>query len=352
LQDDPRDSLDNSNHLGSADAPDVGKTHNEHPYEQLTPEVVLDAVETMGVQCDGRLLALNSYENRVYQVGVEDGTPLVAKFYRPGRWSDAAIIEEHNFTITLAEAELPVVAPLRWDGETLHMSHGFRFSLYPRRAGRWPELDSEQNLRWMGRFIARIHNLGRLRPFQHRPRLDIQTYGHDAVEFLLATTFIPAELREAYTSLVRDVLAQVQAGFDAAGVVAQLRIHGDCHPGNILWTSDGPHFVDFDDARSGPAIQDLWMLLSGEREQMTQQLSHVLGGYTEFSDFNPSEVALIEPLRTLRMINYSAWLARRWQDPSFPINFPWFAGNRYWEEQILALREQLALMQEGPLVWY
>lgn len=323
----------------------------EHPYDRLTPDVVLDAVEAMGVQCDGRLLALNSYENRVYQVGVDEAEPLVAKFYRPKRWSDAAILEEHNFTITLQEAELPVVAPLCWDGKTLHESHGFRFALYPRRAGRWPELDSDENLKWMGRFIARIHNMGRLRPFEHRPSIDIDSYGHQNVKFLLAGEYIPAELKLAYESLVRDVLQQVQAGFERAGNIRTFRIHGDCHPGNILWSSDGPHFVDFDDARTGPAIQDLWMLLSGERDQMNHQLSQILNAYTEFSDFDPREILLVEPLRSLRMINYSAWLARRWHDPSFPINFPWFAGNRYWEEQILGLREQLALMQEEPLVW-
>ena len=276
----------------------------------------------------------------------------MAKFYRPQRWTDAAILEEHHFTLTLAEAELPVVAPLQWDDNTLHESHGFRFSLYPQKAGRWPELDNDENLRWMGRFIARIHSLGQLRPFKHRPLLDINSYGYESVAFLLSGSFIPVELKGAYESLSKDVLAQVQAAFDTVGQLRVFRIHGDCHPGNILWSANGPHFVDFDDCRTGPAIQDLWMLLSGEREQMSHQLSQILNAYSEFADFNPVEIQLIEPLRTLRMIHYSAWLARRWQDPSFPINFPWFAGNRYWEEQILALREQLSLMQEEPLVWH
>jgi Ser/Thr protein kinase RdoA (MazF antagonist) len=206
-------------------------------------------------------------------------------------------------------------------------------------------------LKWLGRFIGRIHGVGARQRFAHRPRVDIQSYGHDNADFLLGNKIIPADLEPAYKTLIDDVLQAVESCFQRAGSVATLRLHGDCHPGNILWTDDGPHFVDFDDTRSGPAIQDLWMLLSGEREEMSQQLSHVLEGYTQFYDFNPLELNLIEALRTLRMIHYSAWLARRWDDPSFPINFPWFGGPRYWEEQILALREQLALMQEAPLQW-
>jgi Ser/Thr protein kinase RdoA (MazF antagonist) len=323
-----------------------------HPYNSLTPDVVLDAVESIGVSCDGRLLALNSYENRVYQVGVDEGAPLVVKFYRPGRWSTEAILEEHAFALELADAEIPVVPPMKWpDGTTLHESHGFRFAVYERKGGRWPELDNEDNLKWLGRFIGRIHAMGARQMFIHRPCIDIQNYGYDNTEYLLENRIIPPDLVPAYKTLCNDVLVQVQACFDRAGVVNSLRLHGDCHPGNILWTDDGPHFVDFDDARSGPAVQDLWMLLSGDRQEMTVQLSHVLGGYEQFYDFDPIELNLIEALRTLRMINYSAWLARRWDDPSFPINFPWFGGNRYWEEQILALREQLALMQEPPLQW-
>jgi Ser/Thr protein kinase RdoA (MazF antagonist) len=326
--------------------------NSAHPYSALTPDVVLDAVESTGVMCDGRLLALNSYENRVYQVGVDEGAPLVVKFYRPGRWSTEAILEEHAFTLELAAAEIPVVPPMKWpDGSTLHESHGFRFAVYERKGGHWPELDNEDNLKWLGRFIGRIHAMSAQRSFAHRPRIDIQSYGYENTAYLLDNQIIPADLVPAYQSLSKDVLAQVQACFERAQPFTELRLHGDCHPGNILWTDDGPHFVDFDDARSGPAIQDLWMLLSGERQEMTLQLSHVLSGYEQFFDFDPIELNLIEALRTLRMINYSAWLARRWDDPSFPINFPWFGGNRYWEEQILSLREQLALMQEPPLQW-
>jgi len=326
--------------------------NSTHPYNALTPDVVLDAVESTGVLCDGRLLALNSYENRVYQVGVEDAQPKVVKFYRPGRWTTEAILEEHAFALELAEAEIPVVPPSSWpDGTTLHESHGFRFAVYERKGGHWPELDNEDNLKWLGRFIGRIHAMGARAAFTHRPRIDIQSFGYDNADYLLSNNIIPLDLEPAYKTLIKDVLLEVEACYGRAGNVKTLRLHGDCHPGNILWTDDGPHFVDFDDARSGPAIQDLWMLLSGERQEMSQQLSHVLEGYTQFYDFDPIELNLIEALRTLRMIHYSAWLARRWDDPSFPINFPWFGGNRYWEEQILSLREQLALMQEAPLQW-
>jgi len=324
-----------------------------HPYNALTPDVMLDAIETTGLVCDGSLLALNSYENRVYQVGIEGSKPIIAKLYRPGRWSNDAILEEHRFTLDLAELEIPVVPPIvDSNGHTLHQHQDFRFALYQRRGGRWPELDQPDNLEWMGRFIARIHVLGAVKAFDHRPVIDIQSYGRDSYEFLMANNFIPEELKLPYSTLVEDVLRAVEAGFVRAGQVNSLRLHGDCHPGNILWTDDGPHFVDFDDARMGPAIQDLWMLLSGDRRQMTEQLGDILAGYTEFNDFDPRELHLIEPLRSLRMLHYSAWLARRWDDPAFPANFPWFNTPRYWEEQILALREQLALMQEEPLVWY
>ena len=327
-----------------------------HPYDSLTPDTVLDAVDScealIGGRSDGRQLALNSYENRVYQVGIKDAQPVIAKFYRPERWTDAAIREEHDFTAALAELEIPAVAPLRFDvGESLFEHAGFRFALYPRRGGRTPNLEDPDNLFWMGRFLGRMHALGAAQPFVHRPTLGIDSFGREPFNYIMSTDFIPAELREAYSTLVEDVLEQVAAGFERAGDVQQIRLHGDCHPGNILWTDDGPHFVDFDDARMGPAVQDLWMLLSGERRQMTGQIDEVLSGYSEFMDFNPRELHLIEPLRTLRMIHYSAWLAQRWDDPTFSMHFPWFAEPRYWEEQILALREQAAIMNEPPLPW-
>lgn len=325
-------------------------TPSAHPYDALTPDLILDAVEQGGYRCDGRLLALNSFENRVYQVGLEEGAALVVKFYRPARWSAAAILEEHAFAQELSAAELPVVAPLAdRSGATLHERGGFVFALYPRQRGRAPELDRDDTLEWMGRFIGRIHAVGGLRPFAHRPALDISSFGEEPSAFLLEHQFIPADLLPAYESLLQQVLARIRACFSRAGAVRSIRLHGDCHAGNVLWDADGPHFVDLDDARSGPAVQDLWMLLSGSREAMQVQLSVVLRGYREFRDFDPRELHLIEALRTLRLIHYAAWLARRWDDPTFPMNFPWFNTQRYWQDHILALREQSAAMEEPPL---
>ena len=318
-------------------------------YARLTPDVLLDAVETCGYLTDGRLLALNSYENRVYQVGIEDAQPLVGKFYRPSRWSNEAILEEHEFAIELAAHEIPVVAPLAINGTTLHTAQGYRFALYPRQGGHWPELNSREERVWMGRFIARLHAVGATQPFRHRPVLDIDSFGVCASRFLQDSKFIPAHLETAYETLIEDLLDQVAILFNTAGNVRQIRLHGDCHPGNILWTTDGPHFVDLDDCRTGPAIQDLWMLLSGERHEMQAQLIDIMEGYLQFHGFDHRELLLIEALRTLRMIHYAAWLARRWEDPAFPAAFPWFNTDRYWEEHVLALREQAALLGESPL---
>lgn len=320
------------------------------PYDNLTPDVVLSAVEALGYRCDGRLLALNSFENRVYQIGLEEGTPLVAKFYRPGRWSDQQILEDHAFSLELAEHEIPVVPPIANEtGTTLHHYSGYRFALFPRRGGRAPELDDLDHLTWLGRFIARIHAVGVARPFQARPTLDIDGYGVDAYTFLLEHGFVPPELQRDYRRLAEGLIAQTRTQFAAAEPFARIRIHGDCHPGNILWTDTGPHFVDLDDARMGPAMQDLWMLLSGERHDKTLQLDALLEGYTEFQDFNPRELHLVEALRTLRLIHYSAWLARRWDDPAFTLNFPWFNTPHYWQEQVVILQEQFRRFDEPPL---
>ena len=320
-----------------------------HPYTELTPDRVLNAVETVGVACDGRLQALNSYENRVYQVGIEGGAPLVVKFYRPARWSDAAILDEHAFSAALAEREIPIVAPLSFNGKTLHEHQGFRFALFPRKGGRAPELEDPDVLEWLGRFLGRIHALGAIEPFLHRPALNVETFGDAPREYLIDSGLIPDSLRAAYDSVTAQALDAVRACYARAGDVRVLRLHGDCHAGNILWTDAGPHFVDFDDARMGPAMQDVWMLLSGDRAQMTRQLRDILAGYGDFFEFNLRELHLIEALRTLRLVHFSAWLARRWDDPAFPPAFPWFNSARYWEEQILSLREQIALMQEAPL---
>ena len=319
------------------------------PFAGLTPDAVLDALESVGLRCDGRQLTLNSYENRVYQVGIEDGTPVVAKFYRPGRWSDTQILEEHAFVFELAEREIPVVAPTPIEGKTLLAHNGFRFAVFPRRGGRAPELEDPKILEWMGRFLGRIHAVGAISEFTVRPTLDQASFGTEPRDWLLAHGFIPADLLDAWTSTVSQALEAIAGCYARAGSVGSLRLHGDCHPGNVLWTDDGPHFVDFDDARMGPAVQDLWMLLPGDADLIPAAWKHLLKGYEQFRDFDDNELHLVEALRTLRLIHYSAWIARRWDDPAFPAAFPWFNTQRYWQDRILELREQLALMQEAPV---
>jgi Ser/Thr protein kinase RdoA (MazF antagonist) len=320
------------------------------PFSALTPDIVLDALDSIGFNGDGRLLGLNSYENRVYQAGTEAGPPLVAKFYRPARWTDAEILEEHAFVATLAEREIPVVPALEINGNTLHKFNGFRFSVFPRHGGHAPELDHRDTLEWMGRYIGRIHAIGALEPYRYRPTLDIDRFGIEPSQFLLAHDFIPAELAGVYRGVVAQALDGVRRCYDRAGSVNNIRLHGDCHVGNVLWTDDGPHFVDFDDSRMGPAIQDMWMLLSGERADMARQFSDLMAGYEDFSEISPREVHLVEALRTLRLIHYAAWIARRWEDPAFTAAFPWFNTQRYWQDRILELREQIALMSEPPLL--
>jgi Ser/Thr protein kinase RdoA (MazF antagonist) len=315
-----------------------------HPYAALTPEVVLDALAALGLRPDGRLLALSSYENRVYQVWLDDEAPVVAKFYRPGRWSEAQIDEEHAFARELAEREIPVVAP---SGKGTFKN--FIYAVYPRRGGRTPELGDLNTLEWIGRFLGRIHAVGAAQPFRFRESLSVQSFGHDARAYLLEHDFVPADLLDAWKAVTQQALQGVEQCYARAGETRSIRLHGDCHPGNILWTDDGPHFVDLDDARMGPAMQDLWMLLSGDRAAMSAQLKKVLSGYEQFMEFDRKELNLLEALRTLRLVHYSAWIARRWDDPAFPAAFPWFNTQRYWQDRILELREQIALMQEEPL---
>ncbi|HEY4969131.1 MAG TPA: serine/threonine protein kinase [Steroidobacteraceae bacterium] len=322
---------------------------SDAPYSELSPETVLDAIEAVGYRCDGRVLALNSYENRVYQIGLEDGEPLVAKFYRPGRWSDAAIREEHAFAGELAAQEIPVVAPLLRDGVSLHVHHGFRYAIFPRRGGRWPELGTRDEREWVGRFLGRIHAVGRAARFQERTRLSMEELGRKARDFVLEGDWMPDYLATKYADLTDDLLDEVEARAAGWGGAVLGRILGDCHRGNILWTEQGPHFVDLDDCLTGPAIQDLWMLLAGGQQEMRTELHDLLTGYEQFQPFDRSEIVLIEPLRALRMIHYSAWLARRWHDPAFPQAFPWFAEPRYWEQHFRALEEQLAAVVGPPL---
>ncbi|MBL8382757.1 MAG: serine/threonine protein kinase [Burkholderiales bacterium] len=325
----------------------------ETPYAGLTPDAVIDALESVGLECDGRLFALNSYENRVFQVGVEDAAPVIAKFYRPRRWTDAQILEEHGFAAELAAAEVPVVAPLAAGGATLHHHAGFRFALFPRRSGRTPELEDAETLKWLGRYLGRIHAVGAARPFAARPALDIDTFGRASYDWLLERDVIPADLRAPWSGAATLALDAAARCYERAGVAQTLRIHGDCHPGNVLWVEEGaargPHFVDLDDARTGPAVQDLWMLLPGERDAAERALGLIVSGYEDFRDFDDRELHLIEALRTLRLLHHAAWIAMRWDDPAFPAAFPWFAGPRYWEERILELKEQVAAMQEAPL---
>jgi Ser/Thr protein kinase RdoA (MazF antagonist) len=332
-----------------------------HPFDHLTPQAVLDALDPVGLRGDGRLLQLNSYENRVYQVMLEDGGAVVAKFYRPGRWSDAQMDEEHAFAAELAAAEVPVVAPLKLaDGSTLAHAlidgQPFRLAAYPMRSGHGPELEDLETLRWLGRFIARLHLVGEQRPFAHRRSMDAATFGHAPLARLLALQVIPPAQREPFANVCRQALEMVDAAL-AAVPVQPLRLHGDCHPGNILWREvpqnpgdrGGPQIVDLDDAVTGPSIQDLWMLLSGDTATMRSQMAAVLQGYRQFRRFDTRELALIEPLRTLRMIHHSAWLAERWDDPAFPIAFPWFGTAGYWGQQTAQLREQIEAMAAPPL---
>lgn len=324
---------------------------NQHPFATLSPERVIDAVESSGRLSDLRVFPLNSYENRVYQVGIEGGEPLIAKFYRPERWSDAQILEEHQFSLELAEAELPVIAPLQDDqGETLLRFEDFRFALFPRRGGSAPELSDPDTLLMLGRLLARLHAIGDLRPYQERSALDVQSFGYDSVELVLARC-VPADLRVPYESLCRDLLPRIEQRF-AEIEPALLRTHSDCHMGNILSRDGQWFFVDLDDSRMTPAIQDLWMLLSGERHERSAQLSELLEGYNEFRDFPLREIGLIEALRTLRLMHFAAWLGRRWEDPAFPLAFPWFGQPRFWADHILELREQLAALDEPPLQVY
>ncbi|HVC01620.1 MAG TPA: serine/threonine protein kinase [Steroidobacteraceae bacterium] len=338
--------------VGAALAADPGRIHEVQsatPYAQLSPDAVLAAIEAAGYLTDGRVLALNSYENRVYQVGIDAAEPLVAKFYRPGRWTDAAILEEHGFALELAALEIPVIAPLAREGATLHAHGGFRYALFARRGGRWPELGSTEEREWVGRFLGRIHSAGRAGAFLHRAPLRPEELGRKSRDYLLEGGWLPDYLEEKYADLTETLLEEVERRAGDWGGARVARIHGDCHRGNILWTDAGPHFVDLDDCLAGPAVQDLWMLLAGGAEEMRAQLIDLLAGYEQFLPFDRRELALIEPLRALRMMHYCAWIARRWQDPAFPRAFPWFAEPRYWEEHYRALDEQLGAVDSPPL---
>lgn len=317
-----------------------------HPYENLNPDLILSAIESLGLHCSGSFLTLNSYENRVFQIGIEDAPPLIAKFYRPDRWNDAAILEEHQFSQELVDYELSVVAP--WQSathKTLHEYQGFKFALFPRWGGHALELDNVDQLEWMGRFIGRLHAVSSCRPFEFRPQLTIQRFGHDSYQFLKDNNFVPSYLQHNYFHLIENALTKIETQFQLIGNINAIRLHGDMHAGNVLWDDRGPHIVDLDDCMMGPAVQDIWMLLSGDEAHVQLQLAKILKGYREFHDFNSQELHLIESLRTLRMLHYSAWVARRWEDPAFPANFPWFNTDKYWQEQTQYLAEQVSLLE-------
>ena len=319
----------------------------ETPFAGLSPDTILDAMEAAGFDPTGGLLELNSYENRVYQLELADGSFVVTKFYRPARWTEAQILEEHAFTAELKDAELPVVAPLARDGVTLFEHQAFRYVVYPRQGGHTPNLEVEENLRVLARTLARIHAIGATRTFRHRPVLSVERMGVESRQFLLESGFVPPELENAYASITEHLLTRITA--DLAGMPVSGRIHGDCHLGNLLWRGDTPHFVDFDDCVNGPPIQDLWMLLSGEHEEQQAQLNLILGAYGTFHHLDSRSLRYIEPLRTLRIMHHAAWIARRWHDPAFPRAFTWFDSPRYWSEHVLALREQQAALDEPPL---
>jgi len=349
MNEDPGEGVASRVHDSERDSGSITPSASETPFAGLRPEIVIAAVEAAGHECDGRVLALNSYENRVYQVGREVDEPVIVKFYRPQRWSDAAILEEHAFALELAAAEIPVVAPLATDARTLLEHSAFRYALYPRRNGYWPELATSDDRIWMGRFLGRVHAIAQARRFQHRPLLSIAIYGSEARQTVLESGFLPDYLVDRYAHTTELLIERIRsAGLDTRSLEWH-RIHGDCHRGNILWRSEGPHIVDLDDCMTGPAIQDLWMLLAGSRDEMRTQVADLAEGYAQFANFSFAQLALIEPLRALRLIHYSAWLARRWNDPAFPRAFPWFIEPRYWEGHVSTLQSQVEALEEEPL---
>ncbi|KPV97238.1 serine/threonine protein kinase [Pseudoalteromonas sp. P1-11] len=315
-------------------------------FEDLTPDLILDAIESVGIYAESGLLALNSYENRVYQFKAEDGLRYVVKFYRPERWSKAQIQEEHDFAFELAEAEVPVVAPIKHNGESLFEHQGYVFVLFPSVGGRQFEVDNLDQLDVMGRLIGRMHQVAKSKAFEHRPTFSCEEYLHTAKVHLQKSNLVPMGISTAFYTILDLVIEQAQAQYKN---VQEIRLHGDCHAGNILWAGEALMFVDLDDARQGPAIQDLWMMLSGDRQTQLLQLDTLVNAYEEFCDFDHTQLKLIEPLRAMRIIHYMGWVAKRWSDPAFVRNFSWFAEDKYWEQQILALKEQFAALQEAPL---
>lgn len=323
---------------------------SSHPYDALTPDTILDGLEDAGFEVSGRLFALNSYENRVYQIGIEETTPVIAKFYRPGRWTEAQIREEHDFTRELLDAEIPVVAPMPLaSGDTLGRCGDFMFAVFPQRGGQAPDTSVTDTLYRLGQWLGQLHNCGDKTRFNERQTMDILGGLATKSQFLTEHNWVPSDLRPAWDSLIPDLIDHCARRIDDAGEVHSLRIHGDCHAGNILCRDEQMLFVDLDDCRTGPAIQDLWLLLNGDDTERGEQFGELLEGYEMFRDFNRRERHLIEPMRCFRQISHCAWLAERWDDPAFPRFFPWFAQPRFWSDQILSLREQLAALQSPSI---
>ena len=318
-------------------------------FNGLTPDLIIDGLESAGFTVDSGLLALNSYENRVYQFHDDNLVKYVTKFYRPQRWQLAQINEEHDFSFELEEQELPIVAPLKVDGQSLFEHEGYHFAVFPCRGGRIFEVDNLEQLEWMGRFIGRIHAVSSQNSFTHRPAITVDEMLVQARAIIVSSNYVPNSLTKAFFTILDHAIELAAKQYQAVGQTTQIRLHGDCHAGNILWRDEGPHFVDLDDCRTGPAIQDLWMMLSGDRQQQLLQLDTLLSGYEEFFTFEQEQLLLIESLRTMRVVNYMAWLCKRWQDPAFPRNFPWFNTEKYWEQQILMLKEQMSALQQPPL---
>ncbi|RJE78387.1 stress response serine/threonine protein kinase YihE [Pseudoalteromonas sp. MSK9-3] len=319
---------------------------SEFSFANLTPDLILDAIESIGIYPESGLLALNSYENRVYQFRADDNCRYVVKFYRPQRWSDKQIQEEHQFSLSLIEAEVPVVAPIQRDGQTLFEYQGYRFTLFPSVGGRQFEMDNLDQLEMLGRYIGRLHSVAGSQTFTHRPTINTQDYLERAREAILSSQLLSTYMETPFLTILDQLIEKTQnAYYDTA----QIRLHGDCHAGNILWSNDKLLLVDLDDCRQGPAIQDLWMMLNGDRQEKAMQLDTMLCGYEEFHSFDQRQLGLIEPLRAMRMVHYMGWLATRWQDPAFPRNFSWFATDKYWEQQVLALKEQYAALNEPAL---
>jgi Ser/Thr protein kinase RdoA (MazF antagonist) len=318
------------------------------PFANLSPERVLGAAEALGLDPDGRLFALNSYENRVYRVGRHDAEPVVLKFYRAARWSDAQILEEHAFATELAAADIQVVAPIVLAGTTLSFVDEFRIAAFPLRPGGAPDLDQPEARELLGRTLARIHAIGALQPFRVRRTLAGELLGRSARERVLDSGHLPHHMEERYAQVSEALIEAIEQVWSEVGPVRRIRLHGDCHLGNILWQSQGPVFVDLDDCLNGPAIQDLWMFLSGSPDEQGRQWTELMSGYERFARIDYHEIRLMEALRASRMLNHAAWITERWADPAFPRAFPWFGEARYWEQHVNDLAEQGAAVEDPP----